>query len=553
MGSAAAVVAPRHGTVHRPSGQWSGIGRWQPGDSAPAFDQAGIAGMVSRVREPVCVVADGMGNVGTAVGGEIIRGGPAAGCLCLGALPALYPEWLGDRSFGETHGTRFPYVAGEMAKGIATTRLVAAMARGGMLGFFGAAGLGLGPVERAVAELSAELGSARGWGVNLIHVPDEPELEDRLADLLLRRDVRRISASAFMDLTPAVVRCAASGLRLDPGGRIVRRTRVFAKVSRPEVAEKFMSPAPAELLGVLVGRGELTAAEAELASRVPVAEDVTVEADSGGHTDNRPLTVLLPAVLGLRDALTRRFGYSSRIRVGAAGGLGSPDGVAAAFALGAAYVLTGSVNQASVEAGLSEDAKVLLARADLADVAMAPSSDMFELGVKVQVLRRGTMFAARASQLYETYRAYPGLEAVPADHRAKLERDVLHASLAEIWAETRQYWLARDQAQVARAERDPKHRMALVFRWYLSKSSRWAISGDSARRTDYQLWCGPAMGAFNRWVAGSFLAEPENRSAVQIARNLLEGAAVVTRAHQLRTYAVPVPAEAFTFAPRRLG
>jgi PfaD family protein len=460
---------------------------------------------------------------------------------------------LGDRSFGERHGTRFPYVAGEMANGIATSRLVVTMARAGMLGFFGAAGLPLGQVEQAVAELSAELGSNRSWGVNLIHQPDAPEIEDRLVALFLRRGVRRVSASAFMDLTPAVVRYSAAGLQRDPAGRIVRHTHVFAKVSRPEVAEKFMSPAPVQLLRILVGRGELTAAEAELASQVPIAEDVTVEADSGGHTDNRPLTALLPAVLGLRDTLARRFGYPSRIRVGAAGGLGSPAGVAAAFALGAAYVLTGSVNQASVEAGLSDDAKLLLAQADLADVAMAPSADMFELGVKVQVLRRGTMFAARAGRLYEMYRAYPGLEAVPADQRGKLEREVLHASLAEIWAETRQYWQNRDQEQVARAERDPKHRMALVFRWYLAKSSRWAIAGDSTRRADYQVWCGPAMGAFNRWVAGSFLAEPANRSAVQIARNLLEGAAVVTRAHQLRTYAVPVPAEAFAFAPRRLG
>jgi trans-AT polyketide synthase, acyltransferase and oxidoreductase domains len=216
-------------------------------------------------------------------------------------------------------------------------------------------------------------------------------------------------------------------------------------------------------------------------------------------------------------------------------------------------VVTGSVNQASVEAGISDTAKALLAQADLADVAMAPSSDMFELGVKVQVLRRGTAFAARAGQLYEIYRNYPGLEAVPADVRGRLERQVLHAGLNEIWAETRQYWQARDPAQLTRAQRDPKHRMALVFRWYLGSASRWAMCGDPARRTDYQLWCGPAMGAFNRWVAGSFLAEPANRSAVQIARNLLEGAAVVTRAHQLRTYAVPVPAEAFLFTPRPLS
>ena len=95
--------------------------------------------------------------------------------------------------------------------------------------------------------------------------------------------------------------------------------------------------------------------------------------------------------------------------------------------------------------------------------------------------------------------------------------------------------------------------MALIFRWYLGSSSRWAVEGDTTRRTDYQLWCGPAVGAFNRWTAGSFLAEAGERSVTQIALNLLEGAAVVTRAHQARTYGVPVPAGAFTFVPRRLG
>jgi hypothetical protein len=60
------------------------------------------------------------------------------------------------------------------------------------------------------------------------------------------------------------------------------------------------------------------------------------------------------------------------------------------------------------------------------------------------------------------------------------------------------------------------------------------------------------VGAFNRWTAGSFLAEPGERTVTQIALNLLEGAAVITRAHQARTYGVPVPPQAFTFVPRRL-
>ena len=96
------------------------------------------------------------------------------------------------------------------------------------------------------------------------------------------------------------------------------------------------------------------------------------------------------------------------------------------------------------------------------------------------------------------------------------------------------------------------HRMALTFRSYLGLSSQWAITGEAARQADFQIWCGPAMGAFNRWVADAFLADPAQRTVDQIALNLLEGAAVVTRAQQLRCFGVPVPAAVFDYRPRRL-
>ncbi|MGQ4426350.1 PfaD family polyunsaturated fatty acid/polyketide biosynthesis protein, partial [Streptomyces violaceoruber] len=336
-------------------------------------------------------------------------------------------------------------------------------------------------------------------------------------------------------------------------GGVVRRTRLLAKLSRPEVAERFLSPAPPALLDLLVARGSLTREEAALAALVPVAEDITVEADSGGHTDNRPLSVLLPRIAALRDTVCRRFGYRRPVRLGAAGGLGTPDAVAAAFALGASYVVTGSVNQTAVEAGLSDEAKAMLCDADVADVAMAPSADMFELGVKLQVLSRGTMFARRAGRLYSAYRDHGSLEEIPPALRAAIERDVLGAPFEEVWQRTRAFWEERDPAEAVRAEADPRHRMALVFRWYLGSSSRWAITGESTRRADYQIWCGPAMGAFNRWAAGTFLAEPPHRSVTQIALNLLEGAATLTRAHQLRTYGVPLPSEAFTYTPPELA
>ena len=100
---------------------------------------------------------------------------------------------------------------------------------------------------------------------------------------------------------------------------------------------------------------------------------------------------------------------------------------------------------------------------------------------------------------------------------------------------TESFWRSRDPHQLERAQQDPHHRMALLFRWYLGLSSRWANAGVPERRADYQVWCGPSMGAFNEWVRGSALEAWQNRRAVPVALNILHGAAVLTRHQSLRT------------------
>jgi len=154
---------------------------------------------------------------------------------------------------------------------------------------------------------------------------------------------------------------------------------------------------------------------------------------------------------------------------------------------------------------------ILLAQTQQADVIMAPAADMFEMGVKLQVIKRGTMFAMRAAKLYELYRAYNRLEEIPAAERESIEKTIFRDKLENIWLKTRQFFMEIDPSHVTRAEQDPKHKMALTFRWYLGLSSRWANAGDAGRQMDYQIWCGPAMGAFNEWTKGSFLEEPANR------------------------------------------
>ncbi|MCB9683912.1 MAG: PfaD family polyunsaturated fatty acid/polyketide biosynthesis protein [Alphaproteobacteria bacterium] len=514
--------------------------------SAPTHDLAGrgaVLAALERLDRPFLVVREG-------VGVRVVDGEVAPGREILARVPALPPERLGDRSFREDHGLVLAYCAGAMANGIASVEVVTELARVGGLGFFGAAGLDTPRIRAAVQRLRSELGELP-WGVNLIHSPAEPHQEQQTVDLLVEAGVRAIETSAFLSLTPMVVELRARGLRTRPDGVIVPARRLLAKVSRPEVAEKFLRPPPDEILRRLVAGGRITEDEARLAARLPMADDLTAEADSGGHTDHRPLSVLFPLLRALRDRIGAETGH--RVRVGGAGGLGTPDAVAAAFAMGAAYVLTGSVNQACVESGTSDLARGLLADAGMADVTTAPASDMFEGGVTVQVLRRGTMFAQRGSWLYELYRDHASLESLPADVVKRLETQVLRASIEEVWRGCEAFFAERDPRQLEKAARDPKHRMALVFRWYLGLSSRWAIAGEADRRTDLQIWCGPAMGAFNDWTRGTFLERADERRVGVVAVNLMAGAALWARARWLTEQGVDPGLQGYGWRPRRLA
>ena len=458
----------------------------------------------------------------------------------LAIIPAIHPGRLGDLSFCRDHGIRLPYMTGSMANGIASVPLVRAIAHAGMLGSFGAAGLSLDAIDGALRELRGDPG-AGPWCANLIHSPNEKGKEEATVELYLRHGLRLVEASAYLALTLPVVRYRVHGIHTNPRGEIVTPNRIIAKASRIEVAGKWFSPPTENLLRQLVEFGQISAAQAELARRIPMAEDLTVEADSGGHTDNRPAITLLPTMLALRDRMQREHAYPCRLRVGAAGGIATPISAAAAFAMGAAYIVTGTINQACIESGSSDLARTMLAEAGQADIAMAPAVDMFEMGVKLQVLKRGTLFPMRANKLYEYYRNYDSIEAIPAKDRETLEQSIFRAPLEEIWQATRAFFAERDPEQLQRAGQDPKHRMALMFRWYLGLSSRWANAGDTARKVDYQIWCGPAMGAFNEWTRGGFLEHPGQRRVVSVALNILYGAAVVCRANLLRSQGVNLP------------
>ena len=455
----------------------------------------------------------------------------------LAFAPELPIKTLGDADFCKTYRVKYAYYTGAMANAIASERLVVELGKAGILASFGAAGLSPARIESAIDYIEAALPEGP-YAFNLIYSPNEPALESRTVELYLNHSVRTIEASAYLSVTPGLVLYRAAGLSPSPEGKIIIGNRIIVKLSRQEVARRFFSPAPPDILKHLVEEGKITDVQARLASQVPMADDVTVEADSAGHTDNRPLVCMIPAFLAQRDEFQEKYHYPNLVRVGAAGGIGTPASALAAFTLGAAYIVTGSVNQACIESGASEFTRGLLAKTEMTDVGMAPAADMFEMGVKVQVLKRGTMFAMRALKLYELYSHYESLEDIPQAEREKLESQIFKKDLDTIWKETESFFNERDPSQIERARNNPKDKMALIFRWYLGLSSRWSNSGEKGREMDYQIWCGPAMGAFNNWTKGTYLAEPSNRRVVDVAHQLLTGCAYLLRLRMLKQQGV---------------
>ena len=335
------------------------------------FDEEGIRAGLRRLDLPCYVVSVsdriGLTNLGNLYPLENKENGNITSTAS--ALPLL-PQQLGNPDFMSCHGVKYAYASGAMANGIASEELVIRMGSEKLLSSFGAAGLMPTRIEAAIARIQQELPQGP-YAFNLIHSPSEEELERRAVELYLKHGITTVEASAFLALTPHVVRYRAAGLSLNRNGQIEIKNKIIAKSSRREVASQFLQPAPEAVLRQLVEQKLITEQQASLAGQVPMADDITVEADSGGHTDNRPLVSLLPSMIALRNEFQEKFRYPTIVRVGAAGGIGTPESALAAFMMGAEYVVSGSVNQSCVEAAASRHTKILLAQAATTDVMMA--------------------------------------------------------------------------------------------------------------------------------------------------------------------------------------
>ncbi|MHA7841143.1 MAG: ACP S-malonyltransferase [Gammaproteobacteria bacterium] len=423
--------------------------------------------------------------------------------------------------FCQKYNVTYPYVTGSMYKGIASSDLVIKMAKNKLLGFLGTGGMPLKDIEQSIDNIQSRVDHSNTYGVNLLCSLDNPKIEMDQVELFLSKGVQIIEASAFILITPALVLFRLKGI-VD-GENKVNNHRIIAKVSRPEVATLFLSPPPLDVVDALLEEGKITKKQAELSQYFPVASDLSIESDSGGHTDQGVTSVLLPTLVRLKNELQKKYQYSEKIYVGAAGGIGTPEAAAAAFTLGADFIVTGSINQCTVEAHTSEAVKDILQTINIQDTTYAPAGDMFEIGAKIQVARKGLLFPARANKLYDLYLHYNNIADIDEKTKNDIEKKYFKRSFDSVWSETKEYYLKNNPLLIQKAEANPKAKMALIFKWYFIYTSRLARHGD-VPKVDYQIHCGPALGAFNQWVKGTELENWRHRHVDIIAHKIMDGA-----------------------------
>ncbi|MEU4594511.1 acyltransferase domain-containing protein [Micromonospora aurantiaca (nom. illeg.)] len=411
----------------------------------------------------------------TAPAAPVARG-PALGPP---SATASRPRPAGSPGLRSDYGIRYACLAGSSPFGVTSPAFLRRLSEAGLLGFFGAQGLAPPEIRAALAELR----DVRRYGMAWPSGGDERAL----CDLYLAHDVRHVEVTGPLAVvSPQLVR-----FRHGDGPR-----QVLVRAPDLATAVRFLRPADPATVRTLAAAGHLDGGAAGAAAREAVATDVAVERDA--HA-------LVPALVALRD----REAPGARIGVA---GVGTPAAVAAAFALGADFVVTTTVNQCTAEAATSDAAKDLLAALDVTDIREAPDPDLFELGARSPVAHRGTLFAARAEELYRMFLRYDRLADVGPRRLAELERTHFGRPLDEV------------RADLGVAGRDDRRVLASVCAAYCREATAAALRGTPGQRLNYRVPASTDVGAFNRLVAAEPLADWRARHAESVTERLLSEA-----------------------------
>lgn len=430
----------------------------------------------------------------------------------------ITPESLGCKYFKNKHSVKYAYLTGGMYGGVSSKELVCKMANSGFLSFLGAGGLKLEEIEDNIKYIK-EHALGKPFGINFLHNHIVSAKDESIINLLLKYDVNMIEAGAFPKATSSLVRYRLKGISINNSGKLVMKNKIFLKTSRLSVIDEFLSPISEMTIEALLANKQITLEEASYADRINLVDDIIIEADSAGHTDNRSGLAMFPTMVNKIRKFNKSNPNKEKISIGLSGGIGTPEAIAAAFAMGADFVSTGSINQCTVEAGTSELVKKILSEMNVEDTDVCPTGDMLESGAKIQVLKKGTLFSVRSKKIYGYYMKYDSFDDMDDELIKDIEKELFNNdSLDKVFNDAKTYFspLIWEEACT-----NSRKKMALILKMYYYKSIIYARQGDKKHKINFQVHVGPALGAFNNYVSGSSLEDYKNRHVDQIALKLL--------------------------------
>ncbi|WP_408895211.1 ACP S-malonyltransferase [Paenibacillus taichungensis] len=423
---------------------------------------------------------------------------------------------LGESSFQQVYDVKLSYMVSFLPKGITSAEMIIKLARSNILGFYGASGLPLDRIEQDLTYINKELGKLQPFGVGILGGAYNSN-DQEILKLLLKHKVANLEIQGYKNITPALVQFRAEGLVRDDHGIVSINHRIIAQAKSIEDAEIFLSPAPAYLLEDMVLKGLLSQEKAEWLMNIPMVDDLYVESTITETNRMLDSAVLLPAVIKMRDLRTRSTSWP-RTRIGSAMQIGSPETTGLSFFLGADFVVTRSINQATVEAGLSNMAKSMLDRARDKNSAIVPKVDCFESGEYTMVLHDNMYFAERADLLYRLFYNNDSWYEIDEEERNRIQELYLGQTFEQVQDNLS---AILPKSILKRAERNGKVAMAHIYYWYLEQAQDLAITGDMRHSGEYHICFDQAAAACNNWLSGTEMETWENRRVDKLAEKLM--------------------------------
>ncbi len=431
---------------------------------------------------------------------------------------------LGSKQFLIDYAVKHPYIAGSMCHGISSAKLVTKMARAGFLAFLGSHGLPLNKIEQLIITTKKGLPTHVNFGINIDYFTGGSHKKMTVIDLCIDHKVSVIEVSNYDQVGLELVKYRANGLSMD-NGKLSINNKILIKTAASRTAELFMQPAPQHLLDKLLQEKSITDQQYKMCQKVPMADDVCVLGDGAWVNDQAVTMIKLPEIIRLRQQISQKqadmFKNAGQVRIGSSGGMGTPESIALVFALGADFIVTGSINQCTVEAEISDHVKQILQNISTDDTTYIPSGELFESGTKSQIVNKGSYFSARAQKLYDLYRMYQRLEDIDQKTKKQMEQHFFQRDCESVIEEI----IANAEPQETNEiNNNEKFKMLKVFQWYFNHSKQLAIKGHQKEQKNYQIYCGPAMGAFNQWAQGGPFEKWQNRNVDKIAEYLMDAA-----------------------------